>query len=679
MNRFFLLLFCFLYAPLATAAELRSTPVKNDVATATLITADDHLVPGQPLWVALHLDLPEDWHTYWINPGDTGLAVTVTPEVPSNVTLGPIHWPVPQRFEVAGLINYGYHDEALLLMPLELASSANLTTIPLKLKANWLVCKDICIPESAELSLDIPVSATPDADVSSRFADAIIALPKPMKNLRYNFNKDQVWIELPGEHSTESASIFPITDTIVSFTELPKKFVKKNHTIYLFARGVQPDKNGFTGVVVSPEGEAGQFDSDYDATLEYPAEKMAPCTPPASFFFELILAFLGGLVLNLMPCVLPVLSLKVLGLVKKAGLSRRAAAMQGVAYTSGIILSFLAVAGLLLILQQSGAALGWGYQLQSPLFVLSLTAIMFAVGLNLSGVFELPGVIGSLGQEQASKDTLLGSFLTGVLATLVATPCTAPFMASAIGIALTLSAPAALSIFAMIGFGLAFPYLLISLFPTLRRWLPKPGLWMESLRQFLAFPMYATAAWLLWVLTTQTGADALALALALLLLIAFAAWLLRRTSHRLMRVAVIALLLVLGGVIFAQIKEVSGTAAPASMTMPQGAVAYSAEKLAALRAEGKAVFVDVTANWCITCKINERVALSSSTVQQHFRDHQIQTMMADWTNRDPAITAYLAQFGRSGVPTYVYYPPSGEPVLLPQLLTPASVVAATAP
>ena len=691
-----LLLLC--SASAAQATELLSTPVENEITTATLIASSNVLVRDKTLWIGLHLDMPDDWHTYWINPGDTGLAAKVTPNLPVGVTLGPIHWPVPERVETAGLINFGYHDEVLLLMPLTLDPNVESDAVEVTLKADWLVCKDICIPESANLSLTLPVADAGEATLSPRFARAVAGLPAPLAGARYHVQGDEVLLQLP--FADAGVTFYPETETMVSFTNLPQISVQDAQTFLTFERGVQPDNKGFSGIAVRTNGMAVHIDATPDTSLaaiteekesenetapvketaeivveEAPRETPlpAPTQEDVTLPLAFLLAFLGGLVLNAMPCVLPVLSLKVLGLVKKAHISRRAAAIQGLAYTGGVLISFLAVAGTLIALQQSGASLGWGYQLQSPVFVLGLTAVMFAVGLNLSGVFTVPGMLGNLGHRAAAQETVLGSFLTGALATLVATPCTAPFMASAIGFALTLSPLGALSIFFMLGLGLAFPYLMISLFPSLRRWLPRPGYWMETFRQFLAFPMYATAAWLLWVLSTQSGPDVLAIGLALLLVIALAAWASTRADTRPSKLIILITLIALGSWM---LSEVAQSQKPATREA-YSEDAFSEARLDALVAQGVPVFVNATANWCITCKVNERIALSSETVKEHFRTQGITVLVADWTSRDPAISAYLAKFGRSGVPTYVFYPPAGEPVLLPQLLTPETVINAT--
>jgi len=658
--------------------ERASAPVVNEVTTATLFAEQEFLVRGQDHWIGVQLDMPEGWHTYWMNPGDTGLAASIhAKDLPDGLHLGPIHWASPERIEIAGLVNFGYHDEAFLLLPLQVDAHSNASEVTLNLRAEWLVCKDICIPEAADLSLTLPIQESGEVVSSPRFRRAVAALPTPLAGARYRVHDAHVILALPFEDAT--LAFYPETETMVGITNLPEMRVQDGQTLLRFAAGVQPSRDGFKGIVVRSDGTVHRITASHDAMLAFDSPVTATADAASStdtgmgLPLALLLAFLGGLVLNAMPCVLPVLSLKVLGLVKKAGISRRAAAMQGLAYTAGVLASFLLVAGILLVLRQGGTALGWGYQLQSPAFVMGLAAIIFLVGLNLSGVFSIPGLIGTWGQHSAAQETLLGSFLTGALATLVATPCTAPFMASAIGFALALPPMAALSVFLMLGLGLAAPYLLISLFPTLRHWLPRPGAWMETFRQFLAFPMYATTAWLLWVLSTQTGPDALALGLCLLLLLALVAWISRYITRRIPRIILLILLIASSGAILlatAQMQDVP-------LTLAEDEESFSEARLSALRAEGIPVFVNATANWCITCKVNERVALSTQSVRRHFVQRGIRVLVADWTRRDPSIAEYLKQFGRNGVPTYVYYPPQGAPVLLPQLLTAERVMDAT--
>jgi thiol:disulfide interchange protein DsbD len=386
----------------------------------------------------------------------------------------------------------------------------------------------------------------------------------------------------------------------------------------------------------------------------------------------ILYALIGGLILNAMPCVFPVLSLKALAVAKKAAAHPSEARRQGIAYTSGVIVSFQVLAFALLLFQKGGQAVGWGYQMQSPLFVTFLALLLFTVSLNLAGYFELPVLFGNLGNEKASRDSAWGSFFTGVLAVMVATPCTAPFMAPAIGFALTQSHGTIFAVFGALGLGLSSPFLVVSFFPRLIRILPKPGMWMITFKEFLSFPMFAWTVWLLWLIAREAGSGASAIVLIGMILIAFGIWLWRHGNAFL---RLIALLLSMTGI--------SAAFFGANMPMPQliASVAhddqdrFSAAKLESLRKQGKAVFVDATADWCLICKVNESVALSSPQVQKAFKDKHVSYMVADWTYGDSEITHYLEAFGRSGVPIYVYYAPnSSAPVVLPQVLTPSVVL-----
>jgi thiol:disulfide interchange protein DsbD len=396
---------------------------------------------------------------------------------------------------------------------------------------------------------------------------------------------------------------------------------------------------------------------------------------------ELLFAFLGGLILNLMPCVFPVLSIKALSLVKKSQQAPWEVRRHGMVFTLGVLTCFLVIAGVLLILRYSGAQLGWGFQLQSPIVVTLLAYLMFAVGLSLSGVFTLGSSLMGLGSGVAAKPGYLGSFATGMLATLVATPCTAPFMGTALGFALTQPWAVGLAVFMTLGFGLAFPYLLLSFFPPLFRFLPKPGPWMVRFKELLAFPMYATAAWLIWVLTLQTGSEGIVTALFGLILIAFAAWLFNCTRlpsqgwRRAGNVGTVAVLLMALGLVELPVFEQSDTPSPHRTGEGPEWQPFSQERLAALRAQGKPVFINFSAAWCITCLTNERVALKSSRLAKAFEENGIVYLKADWTNRNPKITAVLSSFGRTGVPLYVYYPPKADKlVILPQILTEAIIL-----
>jgi thiol:disulfide interchange protein len=612
-----LLILALLFAPLAHAQE--ATP-QLPIVHATLVIDAPLVKRNAPIAAGIRFTIPPHWHIYWQNPGDSGIPTTLEWTLPDGLTAGPIAWPLPTRIETQGLVNYGYSDAVTL--PVTLLPTRDNVDGTVKVKASWLACKDICIPESAELS----ASLNADADGAKRIADARTTVPQPFDghatftvdttNVTLTLKRDDPW------GAIDTAGFFPVEDGLMANDPAGTFKTIGNELIVTNPRGIADTINDWHGVLHYTQN-GKQFAYDITANNSAPVAAAAPAPTPAmpmpvppSFLIALALAFVGGLILNIMPCVLPILALKALALAKKSGAERRAAIRQGVAYTAGVVISFLLIAGFMLALKATGSAIGWGFQLQNPTFVGVLALIMLLVAANLLGLFELPVLFGEL--ATGIDDTKLrGSFLTGVLAVLVATPCSAPFMATAIGATLSFPPVEALAVFAVLGLGMASPFLLISIWPAARRLLPKPGKWMATFKHILAIPMLATAAWLLFVLV--------------------------QLVH------------------------------PMAMETSGGHEMFTPAKLEQLRTDGTPVLLDATAAWCLTCKVNERIALKPDEMQQFFRDHHVTLMVADWTSSDPAITALLASFGRNGVPLYVYYPPHGQPVVLPQVLTPSVV------
>lgn len=655
------------------AAQAQDAP-EAPLVSARLFIDNAHPENGNR-WAAVVFTIPDHWHIYWQNPGDSGIPTALDwKSLPDGVSAGPIHWPVPKRAETGGLVNYGYEKQVLLPVPLKVEDNAA-TDGAVVVKADWLVCKDTCIPESAMLSARLSDTAS-KADVSALHA-TLEQVPTAFDGEAFVVADDaKVRVALHTEANSH-ADIFPLTDGWFPNSATPQVVRAKGWIGFSMPRGSASLSDRFEGVAsVTHEGitehvqftapRVEAFPAQVPPTL-FPAETVPQASAPLGLLTALVFAFIGGLILNLMPCVLPVLSLKVLSLSRKAEASRGDALKHGLAYTAGVLASFALIGAALLALKAGGTAIGWGFQLQSPAFVLALVIIVFLVALNLLGLFELPVLFGGKGQAIASKNTATGSFATGVLAVALATPCTAPFMAPALGAALTLPALASMLVFLVLGLGLAAPYLLVSISPALRRLLPKPGAWMQRFKEFLAFPMFATTAWLVWVLGEQTGGIGLMQAFALLIALALALWGLKRNHHALWRAFWKVLLI--------------GSIACALVNPPQlraGSfihenAAFDAAEIARLRSAKTPVFVDATAAWCLTCKLNERVALKNSRIVSLFKERNITFMVADWTKRDEAITAWLTSFGRNGVPLYVYYPPGKEPVVLPQLLTPALV------
>jgi thiol:disulfide interchange protein len=678
-------------------------PFKSDRTEVQLISEVKTIQPGTPFWVGLQFKPRPGWHTYWRNPGDSGAPTRIDWTLPNGFKAGELVYPYPERMPIGPLMNFGYKGENLLLT--ELTPPANLPAqqpVTLQAQASWLVCEVECVPEEASFTLTLPV--TPDAPtIDSSWADAFAktrqALPQPSpwtvtfqpepNNLVFRVNAPEL-----KAGQIEQVSFFPDRDGVISnAAEQTVAFDDKGLTLRV-AQGNQAAPDKVEGVLVVREKLDSQTTTQAFTIAAQPAKTSAATSPasvPATvnIWNTLLLALLGGIVLNLMPCVFPVLSLKALGIAQKAQQSTRQARMHGLAFTAGVLASFAVVVGVLLVLRGLGQQIGWGFQLQSPAFVLVMAYVLFAVGLNLSGVFVVGASIMGLGQGLASKSGYVGEFFTGVLATVMATPCTAPFMATAVSAALTQPAPVAIAIFLTLGFGLALPYLVISFTPALRRYLPKPGAWMETFQQLLAFPIYGAVAWLLWVLTLQTGTDGLGVALAGLLAIAFAAWLYHKTQTSRQFWRQVCLVGSLSTLVLALTLTplVENSPAPNSQATNSGTTnpstksglawqPYTSDQLERLRQSGQPVFVNFSAAWCVTCLMNERVALSQPEVISAFQEKGVALVKADWTNRDTAITEALNKFGRSGVPLYVLYPrglDQGEPVILPQVLAPATV------
>lgn len=697
-------LFALLGASPATAA-----PVDTGHLEAELVAQERGAVPGGTVYVALRQKIDKGWHTYWRNPGDSGEPTSIRWTLPTGWQAGDIVWATPSRMPIGPLLNYGYAGEVLLPVPIQVPVSAKVgSTATLKADVTFLVCELTCVPEAATLTLTVPVVAdAPGADPlwGEAVAAALAAAPRPSGLAAvYAVDAGIVRLAVTGaplkDADLSRAYFFPFDATVLDHAKpQPVERGAEGLTLSLpagvaFSAGQSP---AALAGVLSLGGRA--FEISATAGLLPPGARGGGVLPPAPLDdhdpaakpgsaiglpLALLFAFVGGLILNLMPCVFPVLSMKAAALAGHAH-DPRAARLQGVAYLLGVLATFLALAGALVALKAAGQAVGWGFQLQSPVMVAGLALVMLLVALNLSGVFEAGTSLQGAGAASAARGGLRGSFLTGVLAVVVAAPCTAPFMASAMGYALTRDAWLSLPVFAALGLGLASPFVLLSFAPALLTRLPRPGPWMETLRHVLAFPMYGAVAWLVWVLAQQTGSAGLALALAAGVLAAFAAWLWGHAQRRppapvarslaaLLAVAVIALT----GLLALERSAPESAAAQASGETAQ--VPYepwSPERVAALRAEGRPVFVNFTAAWCVTCQVNERTSLSTRTVAEALARNNAVYLKADWTRRDAVIAAALTEHGRAGVPLYLVYGADGsEPVVLPQLLTEGMVAEA---
>jgi thiol:disulfide interchange protein/DsbC/DsbD-like thiol-disulfide interchange protein len=697
------------------AFALSGNTVATDNVKARLVSEVAAVAPGQVFTVALELDIRDGWHTYWRNPGDSGEPTKLVWQLPPGFAAGDIVWTTPHRFEIAPLVNYGYAKHAVHLVQITAPKDLKAgSPVSLAAKASWLVCSDVCIPEDANLQLTLPTSTQAggvDPTSASLFTTARSELPSAQPaSTSARIQGDKLIITLGREWGAtlsqiSSLAFFPYDEGGIEYAT-PQTLARSNDGVDLAMKvGYQPPKAGkIRGVLVVTTLNGTQTDSvpieiaaDFSGAGAADAKagpRFAPLPqsqtqsnkePEHSLPTLLLFAVLGGLILNLMPCVFPVLSIKALNVMEQAKKDPAAVRAKGLVFAAGVIVSMLCLAGVLLILRAGGEQLGWGFQLQSPLFVTLLVYLLLAVGLNLSGVFEVGGGLAGVGDNLTQGDSYSASFFTGVLATLVATPCSAPFMAPAVGAALTQAPFNALCIFAALGVGISLPFVLLSFAPWMRRVLPKPGAWMDTLKQVFAFPVYATAAWLLWVVAQETSPFGLGAALAGSILVALAAWSFQKSRSSsggrritVIATAVISLLLAL----FLPIRFADvASAAPADSAQARPGVdewqPYSAARVAELSAAGRPLLVNFTASWCLTCLVNERNAFADAAVQEIFRDKKVTLMKGDWTNRDPAITKALAAFGRAGVPLYVVYnskPGATEPVVLPQILT-AGVVA----
>jgi len=691
MNRAYLAL-----AALCLAAPAGAATVTAPHVEAELVAEHTGWLAGATNWVALRLEPEAGWHTYWRNPGDSGLPTTLAWTLPDGWKAGEIAWPYPSQHKVGELVNYGYDAQTLHLVPLEVPAGAE-GELTVKALAKWLVCADICIPGQAELSLTLPVAeiATADPVWSPRFLDARARLPlaEPLAGT-FAVIDGEVRLQVDAVELAGAAGVefFAHADNLVNHGA--RQRVALDSTVARIAQeqsahfGAMPAT--VEGVLVVHAGETYAYTvvatPGEVATVAAPAETPMPRPAPAgaqpSLWLALGFALLGGLILNLMPCVFPVLSIKAVSVLENRRGDARGERLHALAYTAGAVLSCAAIAVAIIVLREGGQQLGWGFQLQAPAFVAFLAYLMLALGLSLSGLVQFGASLMGVGQGLVEQGGVSRSFFTGVLAVVVASPCTAPFMGTALGYALTQPIHIALPVFATLGLGLALPFLLLGFFPALGAWLPRPGRWMETFKQLMAFPLYLTAVWLLWVLGRQTSVDAVALVACGLVLLAFALWLWGATQRNAWR-ATLAVLAAAGALALLAhpALTISAARAPATVTGTAGtseSEPYSDARLAELRAQGRMVFVNFTADWCITCKVNEKVVFQNAEVRRVLAEKNVAWLTADWTTPDPAITAALERFGRSGVPLYLLYPPTGEPEILPQVLTPDLMIQAVA-
>jgi len=682
-----------------------------------LVAEKNAVSPGETITIATEINLAPHWHIYWENPGDSGLPVTIKWDAPEGFEISDIDWPTPDKISYEILVNYGYYNQAILLQSIKLPETLPEGKIALTAEIDMLVCKEICIPESETVSINLN---DPD-NLNEQNPDYIQAAktknPPPIKG-QFDYHEEEGALHLslsPEDHTilnnatANNLEFFPLDWGIINHIAVPNVTIESGQVTIAHERGSQSlaEIKELKGLLVI-KGDIGE-NKGFQITAQPKDKAQSPAvninqgnvtetapedtksvqpenkeTKKITWFSAIYLALFGGIILNLMPCVFPVLSMKALSLAKMGDKEQSTARMHGIAYTLGIIISFLIIGGILIILKEAGAAIGWGFQLQSPIVIALLAYLLFAISLNLIGFFEFNFGLGNTGQKLTQGSSLSSSFFTGTLATIVATPCTAPFMGAAMGYAITQPPIVSLTVFAAIGLGLALPYLLLSFIPQTRTLLPKPGAWMNTFKQFLAFPMLASTIWLIWVLNQQSGSYGVLLILLGMLAISFSVWLAhikttgakKKITHTLI---VIFLLLPILSLAYIESSVLQKTQ-EASIDGKTFGAQFSPESLSKHLKGDQPIFVEMTAAWCITCKINHTVAINTNATKRLFRENNVQFLIGDWTNKDDTITKYLASFDRNGVPLYVFYGARDKitkkrpkPKILPQVLTPRIV------
>ena len=674
---------------------------------ATLVSETKSIQPGVPFTIALRIRMEPKWHSYWKNPGDSGLPTKINWQLPSGWKAGPIQWPFPHKIATPPLMTYGYENEVWLLTKITSPSTLSLKPITLRAQVKWLVCQDSCLPAKADLKLTLPMqnsAPATDARWSTSFAKVRREIPVAKSDWTIYAEKaakgNGVVLHFSPSKGRQTNSDWAAKETYFFASEpsivehaAPQKMTRAGDGFRLELAPSEDSQSApkqLRGVLLAPEGKAWNADGNRALEIDVPVGKAgsSASTPLAAkptsgtsttLPIALLLALGGGLLLNLMPCVFPVLSLKILGFVQQSGEDKSQIKKHGFAFGAGVLLSFWTLAGVLLVVRAAGVGAGWGYQLQYPPFVAALVILLFAVGLNLLGAFEIGVSLTRVSAPKTSHGGLGGSFWSGVLATVVATPCTAPFMGASLAYALTQPAAVSLLVFTFLGIGMATPYVVLSLNPELIKKLPRPGAWMETFKQLMAFPIFATALWLLWVFGLQTGVEGMTFLLGALLFLGAAIWIYRRGQSTPARVGafiftILALALAWNGAKLLPMETIFSAKNAVAKNAWQP---YSAQKTEAALASGRPVFINFTAAWCITCQVNKRTTLHRPEIANAFAQHNVVLMEADWTRQDNEITKALESYGRSGVPTYVLLAPGeAKPQVLPEVLSPSIVLGA---
>jgi thiol:disulfide interchange protein len=661
---------------LLLCASCHAQPVRTQHLSVELITETNTIAPNHDFLAGLHFILDKGWHIYWTNAGDAGEPPRVDWQLPAGIIAGDLQFPAPQRLPLGPLMDFGYENEVLLPAPMRAGDVHVGSKQTLRGALHFLVCSNVCIPGKADLSRTVSVAVQPGAPAPSTqsiFLNAEHHLPRALPagaSVAVTQTKNAFVVTLTTGERIATAEFYPFDQNVIA-NAAPQSVEPLANGVRISipkAQDLQQGPSQLHGLIKLPDGTAVQF------TAAVAAAHAIPRTKLPSLWRVLGLAFLGGLILNLMPCVFPVLFIKGLSLVQSSAEERKRLRAHGAMYTLGILVSFWIIVAVLLLLRAGGSHLGWGFQFQSPYFVAVMALLFFFLGLSLAGQFEIGLSATSVGGELAQRGGYSGSFFTGVLATVVATPCTAPFMGAAIGFALSQSAAVTFAVFTLLALGLAAPYVLLTLQPAWTRVLPRPGVWMEYLKQAVSIPIFVAVIWMVWVFAQVVGGNGVAALLGGMLVIAIAGWVLGHWPAKWPATVVAIVLLVIAIALPSLAAKNFRRSANTRSVAVDGATVwqpFSPQQLAADRAQGKTVFVDFSAAWCLSCQVNERVVLDQPDVEEAFRKQGVITMRADWTNHDDTITEALRQLGRSGVPTYALYSGNADnaPTLLPEVLT----------
>jgi thiol:disulfide interchange protein DsbD len=655
------LLFC---ASIISTDAFSETIVDASDSRIEMLAESNSMKPGDGLLVGFKFTLNPGWHTYWENPGDAGEGASIKWNLPNDVKASEILWPGPERIPVEPLMTFGYENEVVLLTKIYTSET---TTIPVTLNArvSWYTCKEICIPQEAEVSIPINLGNKTSSTSKDLLEQTLEQIPEQFNGIYRVRKLDDSYVlqgELENMDQYDSMYFFPKYYGLTNYTENQFYEINKDSfSLQIKASEIEIENKSFEGVVAVNKNEEITFiEIDYPLVTKDTSQEFNILT-------LIVFAFLGGLILNVMPCVFPILSIKILRFVEQSRDSTYKTLQQGLLFSLGVIFSFLTIAALLIALKSGGESIGWGYQLQSPVVVSLLFYLFVVLGFIFMSNIVLGSGLARLSSISLNKSDSLESFLTGVLAVIVASPCTAPFMGSAIGFALLQPSFYSILIFLGLGIGFSLPYLILSAKPSLLSFLPKPGQWMETFKQFMAFPMWASALWLLWVLSSQVNNQEVIQVLLGALLITTGLWLIEKNNSErdwvrwLMRLPFLLLFIFSLWLIPTSYSDLDES--------KQDQLAYTPQLLKDLREKNSLVFLNFTADWCITCKVNEAVALKTSKVSKLIADKNITYMEADWTRKDPIISSTLEQYGRTGLPLYLLFPSKGDPLILPEILT----------